>query len=359
MSDKLKILAVDDEKDNLDLLKRALRKDYEVFSSTSPQEALVLLEDHDFHVILSDQRMPDMAGTEFLAQSLERQPSAIRILITGYSDIDAVIDAINKGSIHRFIKKPWRKEELIREIHTTEKLLTLMLENRQMVKALKKANDQLERQKELLAKDLDDRTKDLYRANEELKKLNEQLKGQSLRDGLTNLYNHKAFQQRLREEVYRSLRNNDKLSLIFIDVDHFKNFNDVHGHQAGDDLLRLIAALLASSSRSHNAHVRGSDVVARYGGEEFALILPETPLEGAKIKAQRIRKAIEEQKVEGMESQPLKKITVSVGISTLPDDAETPETLIEHADQAMYAAKHSGRNQALAYKEIKDKEEKD
>ncbi len=350
---KPKVLALDDERDNLELLKRALRKDYDVYTETSPIKAIELLNDNDFDIILSDQRMPELTGTEFLAKTLERQPTAIRMLITGYSDIEAVIEAINKGSVHRFIKKPWRKEELLQEIDNTKKLLRLSIENQEMFKALKEANEKLEQQQKLLLQDLDGRSKDLYAANEELKRLNEQLKGQSLRDGLTNLYNHRAFQQRLKEEAFRALRNKLKLSLLFIDVDHFKNYNDKNGHQAGDDLLRVMAELLVSSSRSKASQVRSSDIVARYGGEEFAVLLPDTPLEGAKIKAERIRKAVELAVVPGMENQPLKHMSVSVGLACLPDDAQTPELLIEYADQAMYQAKHSGRNQIKTYFELK------
>lgn len=355
MSDeKPKLLAVDDERDNLDLIKRALRKEFDVLAVTSAIDALKLLEHNDFAVILSDQRMPDMTGTEFLAKSLERQPSAIRMLITGYSDIEAVIDAINKGSVHRFIKKPWRKEELLREIENIQKLLTLTVENQEMVVKLKKANEELLAQKHLLSQSLDERSRELFLANEELKKYTSHLEGQTTKDGLTNLYNQKAFRQRLNEEALRSLRNKTKISVIFIDVDHFKNYNDTNGHPAGDLLLKQLADLLSNSSRnlSSASHVRQSDIVARYGGEEFALILPDTPLEGARIKAERIRKAILEETFFGMEKQPMGRITASLGIATLPDHAQTPDKLVEHADQAMYLAKKTGRNQVKTFEDV-------
>jgi len=98
---KPKALVVDDEVDNLELLQRVLRKEYEVHIAESGEKALHLMEDHDYFIILTDQRMPNMLGTEFLAESVKRSPTSIRILITGYSDIESVINAINKGSVHR------------------------------------------------------------------------------------------------------------------------------------------------------------------------------------------------------------------------------------------------------------------
>lgn len=344
------LLALDDEQDNLDLIQRALRSEYEIVTRTSGKDALQLFDDHDFAVILSDQRMPEMTGVEFLQESLKRQPTAIRVLITGYSDIESVIEAVNKGAIHRYVKKPWRKDELIREINEATERQTLLFENQRMIKELKDANEKLAAQHQLLQKNLDDRSKQLLETNEKLQILNEVLKSQSMHDGLTGLVNHISFQHRLREELSRAVRNNSPLSLLFIDVDHFKNFNDKNGHQAGDELLKIVADLLSKSSRADAAKLRQSDIVARYGGEEFAAILPDTPIEGAMIKAERIRKAISQLEFKGMENQPMKHMSVSIGVASYPTDALTAEKLIEFADSAMYDAKHSGRNQVKSFK---------
>ena len=352
-----KVLVVDDERDNLDLLKRVLRKDYDVFLAESGEEALRLMEDHDFFLILTDQRMPKMLGTEFLEESIKRDPAAIRILITGYSDIESVIDAINKGAVHRYIKKPWNRDELRREIETAITIQRLTMENQELVTTLRDANKRLLEQDELLKKDLDERSKQLLEINEELRKLNERLEGMTMQDGLTGLYNHRAFQQRLREEMSRAKRNRSPMTVVFFDIDHFKNYNDTNGHPAGDDLLRDIAQILNGDSRTSTSQgwgFRASDIVARYGGEEFAIILPETPFEGGRIKAERIRKQIAETTFPHMESQPGKAITVSVGVSTYPEDAESSGELVDRADQAMYAAKRAGRNQVKVYREIKE-----
>lgn len=339
------LLALDDEKDNLDLIQRALRPDFEVITALSGKDALEQFSDKDFAVVLSDQKMPNMTGVEFLQESLKRQPGTVRILITGYSDIDSVIDAVNKGSIHRYIKKPWRKDELVREIKEAMQLQSLIGENKDMIHALKVANQKLEEQQAMLRKNLDERSKELFEANRHLTELNEVLKSQSMKDGLTGLYNHKAFQEKLRAELAASKENNLPVSLIFFDVDHFKQYNDKHGHQAGDELLKMVGMLLSKTSRVEHSQARNMDTIARYGGEEFAVILPNTPIEGALIKAERIRKMIHQHTFFGMETQPLGKITVSIGIATFPDDAKSAEELIELADQAMYASKRAGRNQ--------------
>ena len=346
------LLAVDDEQDNLDLIQRALRTEFDVSTSLSGKDALRLFEDKDFTIILSDQRMPEMTGVDFLKESLKRQPTATRILITGYSDIESVIDAVNKGSIHRYIKKPWRKDELIREIQEALQFQRLVFDNQRMVEELRDANEKLEAQQLLLQKNLDERSRELFEANQRLTLLNEKLKSQSTRDGLTDLYNHISFQQKLRDEMERARQRTSPLSLLFLDVDHFKNFNDKNGHPAGDDLLKTLASLLTKSSRADNTNARNPDIVARYGGEEFAVILPDTPFEGAMIKAERIRKAVHQLVHPGMESQPSGRITVSVGVASYPEDAIDSEKLIEHADRAMYVAKHQGRNQTKAFREL-------
>lgn len=357
-TDKPKVLIVDDEIDNLDLLKRVLRREYDVHAAQSGQDALKLMEDHDFFLILTDQRMPKMLGTEFLEESVKRDPAAIRILITGYSDIDSVIDAINRGAVHRYIKKPWNRDELKREIEMSVQVQKLTVENQSLVVSMRETNKKILEQDELLRKSLDERSRQLLETNEQLRKLNQRLEGMTLQDGLTGLYNHRAFQQRLREEVARSGRAKQPMSLIFIDIDHFKNYNDTNGHPAGDEVIKTVAGILTGDSRAINEKdwgVRASDIVARYGGEEFAIILPETPLEGGKIKAERIRKMVVEHNFPHMEFQPMKRVTISVGVASFPEDAKKPQELVDQADKAMYHAKKSGRNQVCVCTDLPKK----
>jgi histidine kinase len=166
-------------------------------------------------------------------------------------------------------------------------------------------------------------------------------------DGLTGLYNHEYFQNILTKEMLQSRRQLRNLSLIMVDIDHFKKFNDNHGHQVGDLVLKKVA-------KSIQTVCRGSDVVARYGGEEISIILPETDAERAVMVAERIRAAIASSSIQ-IDGQSL-KVTASLGVSSLGDDIADSETLLRVADKALYTSKDLGRNrvtQAVATPRLK------
>lgn len=172
---------------------------------------------------------------------------------------------------------------------------------------------------------------------EELVHLNRKLQRMSTVDALTGVKNRRYFNEKLVEEVGRSSRYQQPLSLLMVDVDHFKQVNDTHGHLAGDLCLRQVAKILKTTVR------RPADAVARYGGEEFAIILPNTEAEGAKVVAEKLRQAIESRPVAtDQESIP---ITISLGVTSwLPAPQDDPEKLISAADEGLYQAKESGRN---------------
>jgi diguanylate cyclase (GGDEF)-like protein len=159
----------------------------------------------------------------------------------------------------------------------------------------------------------------------------------SYTDGMTDLHNFRYFEMRLKEEILRHTRSKQGVSLIILDVDHFKNYNDTLGHQAGDEVLRKLALILKDT-------VRENDIVARYGGEEFAVILPGVGREGVIILAERLKSHVADAAFQDEHVQPLGKLTVSVGTASLPIDASTSTDLIYKADTALYAAKHAGRN---------------
>ncbi|NLM16769.1 MAG: GGDEF domain-containing protein [Candidatus Riflebacteria bacterium] len=163
-------------------------------------------------------------------------------------------------------------------------------------------------------------------------------------DALTELFNHRYFQDALKHEFLRTKRYTKSLSLMILDIDFFKKFNDTYGHQTGDKVLQHVSKIFKKSVRDH------IDTVARYGGEEFAVILPETTLEGAAAFAERIRKSVESCQPDFVETE--NKITVSIGLaSTSMTDCETYSELIEAADRALYRAKRAGRNRVEEYRE--------
>ena len=160
-------------------------------------------------------------------------------------------------------------------------------------------------------------------------------------DGLTKLYIRRHFEQRLHEELRRAERYGTVLSLMIMDIDHFKKFNDTYGHQTGDEVIKVVAKTIKAS-------VREEDVPARYGGEEMLVLMPETDTEGAHKMAERVREAIQAVDLPGPNGETL-HVTVSVGVATWPLHAEDPDALIEVADKALYQSKQGGRNRTTIW----------
>jgi len=156
-------------------------------------------------------------------------------------------------------------------------------------------------------------------------------------DPLTGLFNHREFRARLSEELRRAERFGQPLALLLIDLDQFKQHNDRFGHPAGDAVLRRFAEL-------GRAQLRQVDFFARYGGEEFAILLTNTELEGARLVAEKLRAAVEQESFHGNSDEPIVRKTVSIGVGVFPTNAPTDDELIRLTDEALYAAKHSGRN---------------
>ncbi len=172
----------------------------------------------------------------------------------------------------------------------------------------------------------------------------EDVKNLSLTDAMTNLNNYRYFEDRLKEEINRGKRNNTPVSLIMIDIDHFKNYNDTLGHQAGDEALRNLGWILKNT-------VRDEDIVNRYGGEEFCIILPGIEKDIIQVLGERLRSKIEEYPFYKENVQPGGRITVSLGGSCFSSDADNFEDLVYKADQALYKSKNAGRNILTVYSE--------
>ncbi|HEX7050383.1 MAG TPA: GGDEF domain-containing protein [Longimicrobiales bacterium] len=183
----------------------------------------------------------------------------------------------------------------------------------------------------------------LRRERREMIELRRRLARLALTDSLTGLPNRRRFEEILRSELERLKRYGGNCALAMIDVDYFKNYNDVLGHLAGDTVLRELATLM-------RGQLRLSDVLARYGGEEFALVMVNTPKDEAYQTIDRLRRAVSQHPFRGAHVQPGNHITISAGVATAPPDGETYEELVQRADSALYAAKRRGRNcvQAVA-----------
>lgn len=172
--------------------------------------------------------------------------------------------------------------------------------------------------------------------------LRESLHLQNIRDPLTNLYNRRYLEETMEREQLRADRNHSSFGLIMLDLDHFKEFNDVHGHQARDAVLKTVAAYL-------QLHVRGEDLACRYGGEEFTLILPGATLEQSQQRAEILRQGIENTNI-SIHGQQLPGITGSFGVANYPEHADSWETVLHLADAALYQAKREGRNRVIVSK---------
>ncbi|MDD5119988.1 MAG: diguanylate cyclase [Candidatus Omnitrophica bacterium] len=287
MQQEVNILVVEDDSAAASSLESALKSaGYQVWLANSPQEGLTMLGSGSFPVIITELRSPKMNGIQFTREA-HKISSAVNILVlTPYSFIGSAIEAMEAGA-YGYITKPLNSSEIRIVVERAVERFFL-----------------------LSTSDDKDYLVDL-----------------AIRDGLTGLFNRRYFNELINIEVKRLSRSPASLSLLMLDIDNFKNYNDTKGHPAGDDLLKGVAKVLKSS-------VRSVDMICRYGGEEFIIISPQTDKSAAQIIAERIRVQI------GL----FLPTTVSIGISTFPDDAREAEPLIKKADNALYQAKQTGKN---------------
>ncbi len=179
----------------------------------------------------------------------------------------------------------------------------------------------------------------LYHHLLETYKIREQ---QAVTDELTNVYNYRYLMRELEREINRAQRFKMPFSIIMIDIDHFKNYNDINGHQMGDDVLKKFSALLKENTRK-------TDTVARYGGEEFLIVLPGVKLNRATEIATKIQALVEQEHFPNQEKQPMGTLTISSGVASFPQHGEDMKSLLLSVDQALYSAKHQGRNKVVVF----------
>jgi len=305
-----RILVVDDVPLNIQLLKTYLSSEgYHILSANDGSEAIEQAKKMKPDLILLDVMMPKMNGFEvckIIKSDMKTQFIPI-ILVTALNELDNKIKGMDSGA-DDYLTKPFNKLELMARVRSL--LRTKYLHDELQQKIL-----------------------ELQKAKEELRRL-------AITDGLTGLYNYRYFKEQLNQELNRAQRHELTISLVMLDIDYFKHYNDTNGHPAGDKLLKEIAQLLKNN-------VRNIDLAARYGGEEFALVLIETDKAPAKIVAEKIRKLVEKHRFDFEDSQPDGKITISAGVATFPTDANDFDRIVAVADQRLYQAKQSGRNSVV------------
>jgi len=313
---KAGILVVDDE-DSIRQSVTSLLADegYAIDNAEDAESALVLFNKNEYGVVITDIHMGQKSGLELLSDMKKINPHVHIIVITGYASMDSAI-AVLKAGAYDYLIKPFDIELLL--------------------KAAERAMDNY-----ILTSEKDDLLDQLKRKNHELQLANTKLAELVVLDGLTGIYNHRYLQESLNKEVSRALRYNRDLSIIFLDIDYFKNYNDTNGHQAGDLVLKSFAEILVNS-------VRRVDICARYGGEEFMILLPETSKEKALLVTEKLRSQIETFPFKNRETQPGEKVTASIGVASYGLDGGTGAELIESADKALYRAKDQGRNRVCS-----------
>jgi len=329
---KCSVLIVDDEPYILPTLAALLGRDFEVLTAGSAEAAQALLEQRPVDIVLSDQRMPRRTGIQLLEWVRQHRPQTVRLLMTGFAELEDAVAAINLGQVYHYLMKPCRAEELLQILRNAAEKLRLEREREQLIKELRRAKQELEER-------VRDRTRELEEANHLLQQHAHKLEMLALTDPLTGLLNRRAIDDVARKEIQRHSRYPSTLALGLLDVDHFKNINTQYLLPGGDEVLIGLAKVLANS-------VRTVDAVSRVGGEEFLVVAPETTLDGAQTLAERIRATVANTAVY-YNDEPI-QITVSSGFAVAEVGVATDYDQMKFvAATALNEAKKSGRNRCV------------
>ena len=295
-----RIAIVDDDAAIRRLVRLFLKRSgYDTIEFSTGSEAREQLMKTPWDLVILDRRLPDMDGV-MLAQELKSHPefkTRFIIMLTGEDDQADKVEGLDLGA-DDYVTKPFQYPELLARIRAGKRIVDL--------------------QKELL-------------------ETNKRLELLSITDGLTNLYNHRYFQDELGRAFDESARYGRPLSLAIVDLDFFKKVNDNYGHAVGDEVLKGVSKIFRES-------IRSTDLAARYGGEEFAMMMPETDLQDAIAFAEKLRTLVESTPITTQDG-PI-HVTVSIGVGTVPHpNIHAAKELIVAADEALYRAKRGGRNQ--------------
>lgn len=290
------ILIVDDNKDIRSfLIDFLVAKGFKCTSTGSSEEALEIIRNNSIQVVVADIILPGISGLELAAKIKKEHPSIDIIIMTGHGREFSYEEAVRQGASDMVVK-PFRAEELQLRI---------------------------------------ERTLSEQRMRSERKIILEELKRLAITDDLTKLYNARHFYQRLKDEINRCRRYQTPLSLLLLDIDYFKKYNDNYGHLEGNKVLNALGSTIQTCLRS-------MDTAYRYGGEEFTVLLPQTTSDEAVTVAKRIKKSVAKLPFKPKDDK-IAHITVSIGVAEYRH-GDTSEAFVKQADQAMYASKENGRN---------------
>ncbi len=312
----LRILAVDDDPVTLRLLRHHLALDgHIIMLAKDGAEALAIALETQPQMIVTDLSMPEMNGLE-LSRALRSSSvccDAYVLVVTGHGEESRIVEAFEAGA-DEYVNKPFNPKILLARVRAGQR----MIELRERVESDKQ---------------------ELNRQNAQMQILNRKLNSAAMTDVLTDLPNRRHALRRLEQELTKSQTENTPLSVILLDIDHFKEVNDRHGHDVGDIVLREVAHALRDCTRRN-------EEVCRLGGEEFLVIVPQTTREASAHFAERLREAVQELSIRAGDY--VGRVTVSLGVAALEDGAQSVDELIKIADTRAYLAKASGRNCVVA-----------
>jgi diguanylate cyclase (GGDEF)-like protein len=320
------ILCVDDDSTVLNALRSMFSSHFgpelQVEFAEDGDEALEIElelreQGRELALVISDFMMPGLRGDELLVQVHERSPNTVKILLTGQSDMSGVKRAINDANLYRFLEKPFLNEDIVLTVRAA---LRAYWQDRDLVRQ----NEQLRRMNAELEDIVAARTEELVEKNRLLEVL-------AVTDKLTGLYNRRKLDELLDEELVRARRYEVKVSIIMLDIDHFKRVNDTYGHGVGDDVLVGMATVLRENTRE-------ADALGRLGGEEFVVVCRHCDAEACLSAATKLREAIA-----AHHFPVVGQVTSSLGLASCRAD-DTAATLLARADAALYRAKAAGRN---------------
>lgn len=306
-TDPVQILLIEDDPGDAVLATRALEECPDRFAVRHVESlgaAFDVLSSSPVDAVLMDLSLPDSFGLAGVDRVLAGFPHISVVVLTGLNDSQSALAALERGAQDYLVKGEWSAETLIRTLHFARQRNAIVQENQRLLAELQR---------------------------------------QARVDGLTQLMNRQALTTEFEREWQRCARSRAPLACVMLDVDYFKKINDVHGHAAGDAVLRGIGECLRDQCRQ-------TDLGARYGGEEFCVILTDTGEDGAAVWAERARQAIESRVVRVNDTTLC--VTASFGVAERSDQTTFPGELVDHADQALLMAKQSGRNRVVGFREM-------